>query len=96
VSKPWKKKPKRDEIKRQLSHLEKTSGVSAACFKCQNPGLAMDECLTCERLGRSKFRVFSCADHRQDGLRAVKKHALIKHPANLLRAIAAGLRGEEI
>lgn len=103
MSKPWNKtrKPKRAEIERQLKHLEETSGLELVCFKkgCDKPGIGMDECLTCEQLGRTgsrKFKVVSCEDHRMEGLGMVKKHALVKHPSNLLRVIGAGLMGEEI
>jgi hypothetical protein len=105
LSKPWSrnKKPKRADVERQLRHLEDTTGLKLECFKkgCTEKGVGMDECLTCEQLvaagKRTKaFRVVSCAQHRLDGLAAVKKHALVKHPVNLLRVIAAGLKGEKI
>lgn len=102
MSKPWnKKKSKRADVERQLKYLEQTSGLKLECFKkgCTEKGVGMDECLTCEQLGRTgsrKFRVVSCLAHRTEGLAAVKKHALVKHPSNLLRVIAAGLKGEQI
>lgn len=101
MSKPWRRKlnktPKRADVERQLKHLEAMVGLALKCFKsgCVEKALGMDECLTCEKLGRS-FRIISCAKHRADGLARVKKHALVKHPANLLRVVAAGLKGEEI
>jgi hypothetical protein len=44
------------------------------------------------------YVAFSCGDlkHREAVLRKVRKHAVTKHPANLLRVIGAGLAGEEI
>lgn len=106
MSKPWKKKSKRaaegtwrdrKAVERQLAHLEKTAGVELVCFKkgCTKKAIGMDECLTCEKLGKA-HRVLSCEIHRGAGLAAVKKHSLVKHPANLLRVVAAGLKGEQI
>ncbi len=101
MSKPWRrnktKTPKRADVERQLKHLEATTGLQLKCFKggCAEQGLGMDECLTCEKLGKN-FRIISCGKHRVEGLSRVKKHALTKHPANLLRVVAAGLKGEEI
>lgn len=99
MSKPWNKK-KRADVKRQLGHLEKQNPDLVAklkCFKCGKEGSAMHECLTCERTkGPGTFRVVCCAEHSAAGLARVKKHALVKHPSNLLGVIAAGLKGEEI
>jgi hypothetical protein len=105
LSKPWKRKVKkalkRADVERHLARLEKehvaAGGAPFLCFKkgCMGQVIAMDECLTCEGLGKA-HRVHSCAEHRAAGVAAVKKHALVKHPANLLRVVAAGLRGEEI
>lgn len=99
--KPWNKKPRRADVERQLKHLEQTTGLDLKCFKkgCEKDGVGMDECLTCENLGRTgsrKFRIVSCIDHRLEGMGLVKKHALVKHPSNLLRVVAAGLMGEKI
>lgn len=105
MTKPWRKRNKRADVERQLRHLEETSGLDLVCFKkgCGKKGEGMDECLTCEHLimqGRrdrdKKFRVVSCAEHAPERLGIVKKHALTRHPSNLLRVIAAGLMGEEI
>ena len=94
-----KKKTSRFQMKRALKIAEAAHGNVDAlvCFhkKCDAPALALDECITCEKLGKST-RIFSCGEHRQAGLNALRKHALVKHPANLLRVIAAGLKGEEI
>jgi hypothetical protein len=101
VSKPWsrnaKKAQKRADVERSLKFLEGKNGDPLICFypKCGKPALGMDECLTCIAQGK-EMKILSCAKHRQAGLSAVKKHALVKHPSNLLRVIAAGLAGEEI
>jgi len=101
VSKPWsrnaKKAQKRADVERSLKFLEGKNGDPLVCFypKCGKPAIGVDECLTCEKLGKST-RFLSCAKHRQAGMSATKKHALVKHPSNLLRVIGAGLAGEEI
>jgi hypothetical protein len=44
----------------------------------------------------SVFKVQCCAKHYNDGLTKVKRHALTAHPVNILRVMAAGLKGEKI
>lgn len=60
-------------------------------------------CLTCEKLHEAGkleepeiHRKRYCASHREAMLTKVRKHAVTAHPANLLRVIAAGLKGERI
>ncbi len=48
-------------------------------------------------LDRSKlFTIQACVVHSDEGLKKVRRHALTAHPANLLRVVAAGLKGEQI
>lgn len=53
------------------------------------------ECLTCKRLGKS-FVKLACLHHYEAALSAVRRHALVKHPVNILRATIAGLKGENL
>lgn len=74
------------------------------CFKkgCKQNGGTIHTCITCEKLASSTsqggevFQVQCCTVHYHDGLKKVRRHAITAHPANLLRVVAAGLRGEEI
>lgn len=75
------------------------------CFakKCKQNGGTIHHCITCEELVRAgklaaedAFKVQCCAVHVHEGLKKVRRHAVTAHPANLLRVVAAGLRGEEI
>jgi hypothetical protein len=101
-----KRKPSRFDARRRMkaaaSSVPSEIASKMVCFKCGEKSAAMHECLTCEKLHEEnplkhdKFAVFACHEHNAAGLAAVKKHALVKHPANLLRVVAAGLKGEEI
>ncbi len=62
---------------------------------CELDGRNHHACITCEKLGK-EHKVHYCPLHRQETLGAVKRHALLKHPANLLRVVGAGLAGEDI
>ena len=62
---------------------------------CSADGKNTHACLTCEKLGKST-EIHYCPAHRETGLGQIKKHALVRHPANLLRVIGAGLAGEDI
>jgi hypothetical protein len=42
------------------------------------------------------FVIQCCRVHYDEGLKRVKRHALTAHPVNLLRVMAAGLKGEKI
>ena len=79
------------------------------CFKkgCQLNGGILHECLTCENLAKAAemagedhgivvFKIQCCTRHSDEGLKKVRRHALTAHPANLLRVVAAGLKGEQI
>lgn len=74
------------------------------CFAngCTKVGKNSHTCLTCERLAattqpdREVKVIHYCPDHRELGVTQIRKHALLKHPANVLRVVAAGLAGEDI
>ena len=64
---------------------------------CSRRAKAKHECLTCERLGAAEpFAMFACGYHQNEVLAAVKKHALVKHPTNMLGAAWAALKGEDV
>ena len=67
------------------------------CFAegCEKNGSRTHRCVTCEKRGRD-FSRQCCPEHNEQGLGEVRRHALVKHPANLLRVVAAGLAGEDI
>lgn len=52
-------------------------------------------CVTCEKLGKDTSWA-ACPAHWDQGVADMKKHALVGHPVNILRAVGAGLRGEDI
>jgi hypothetical protein len=97
MSKPWKKKRSmrtaRTDFLRQLKLLD----IEPICFQrdCGAKVESMHECITCEKLGKN-YRIVCCGEHNVAGLAKLKKHALVRHPSNLLGVIAAGLKGEEI
>jgi len=68
---------------------------------CSSRAKAKHECLTCEKLveaGKAKtiFAVYACGNHQNEALASIKKHAMVGHPVNILRAIAAQLKGEDV
>ncbi len=57
--------------------------------------------MTCEQLrdaGKKTdaevFTIQTCGLHRERALQIIKRHALVAHPINIVRATIAGLRGE--
>lgn len=83
-------------IEKELAKHECSTEACTARAKVKH------ECLTCEKLreaGKLKgepFVVYACARHGEEALTAVKKHALASHPANILRATVAALKGEKV
>ena len=62
--------------------------------KCHARATSRHECQTCERLGLEVFEVTPCSAHYESELQRIKRHAMVGHPVNLLRAAIAGLKGE--
>ena len=72
------------------------------CFddSCEERGGEIFHCITCEDLrdaGKKKpdevFSIQCCVFHRDAAVDKIKRHALIAHPVNILRATVAGLKG---
>lgn len=68
---------------------------------CHNRAMQVGHCRTCEaqvelgeRDAADVYRLPFCHEHRDWGITAVRRHAMLKHPANIGRAVLAGLRGE--
>lgn len=74
--------------------------------RCGHPGCrrrakAKHECLTCEKLvaaGKSETVFFAagCGEHANETIQRIKRHALTAHPVNILRAVGAQLKGEDV
>lgn len=69
---------------------------------CKRRGGEKFECIACIELaaaGKLEGKAFSrkpCIDHRDAAIAAMKRHVLVKHPANILRVAVAALKGEEL
>lgn len=64
---------------------------------CRRRAKAKHECVTCEKLAsEERFFLFSCAYHHEPVKARVKRHALVAHPVNILRATGAALKGEDV
>jgi len=64
---------------------------------CKAKSTVEHVCIACEHLKKKEPHVsHACSKHAAWALEKTKKHTLTKHPVNLLRAIAAGLAGEEV
>lgn len=71
------------------------------CDYCASTARVKHECRTCEKIRERKpehetFAVQACRQHAEQAYADIKKHALTKHPTNLLGAIAAQLKGEGV
>ena len=52
-------------------------------------------CVTCEQIKADEpFKLKSCHKHFEALQQKIRKHALVKHPVNILGAVVAGLKGE--
>ena len=65
------------------------------CHYCRLKARAKFDCLTCEKLGK-KFSIRACDRHRDKAREDSRKHAMVKHPSNLLALGAAALKGEDV
>lgn len=94
------KKLRRQVTKNTAARVE--APHQGPCFRkgCKLNGGAIHTCITCEKIKEAQphevFQIQCCRVHYYDGLKKVRRHAVTAHPANLLRVVAAGLRGEEI
>lgn len=89
MSKPWKKARKDTTVIRPKGLCDFAN--------CTRRAKQVHECLTCEKLKEKPvFSMRGCSLHTAWALRAVRIHALRKHPANILGACAAALKGEDV
>ncbi len=75
--------------------------VTGTCYACASAAKTLHECVTCERLQKTKpehaiYSVATCRYHAAGALEEIKKHVLVAHPSNLLGAIGAALKGEDV
>lgn len=75
--------------------------IKKKCQKCRKRAKVVHECLTCVALKEAGkrdevFETAGCAQHAEAALQEIKRHALLAHPVNLLRAGIAALKGEDI
>ncbi len=64
---------------------------------CTRRATVKHECLSCERLkAEIVYSVCGCVLHARDATDEIRKHALVKHPSNLVGAVAAALKGEDV
>lgn len=87
-------KQKHEELQRIRRHKCSVEG-------CIQRAVAEYVCIVCEHLAESKpdketFVTYGCTKHNEWAMHTTRRHALKKHPINLLRAVAAGLAGEEV
>lgn len=73
--------------------------VKGPCFVegCRRRARVQHECLTCEAKNPDEIHtVKACRKHGARAMQAIRRHALVAHPVNLLRATAAALKGEDV
>lgn len=96
---------KRSKQAKNKAQKKRGKPHKGSCYTegCKGRGGEKFECLTCEKLyfagKRTKDEIFviqACSKHRFQALADVKKHAVVKHPVNLLRVMGAALKGEDI
>lgn len=92
MSKPWnRKKPPKPKRHRGPCYAQ----------DCKRNGGIIHHCITCETLAEAGkieetaiYRVQTCDHHAFKALQKIRKHALLAHPVNILRATVAGLKGD--
>lgn len=75
--------------------------LSSPCDFCKRRAKAKHECITCDWLKKDGktdaiFTVHACGHHQEEGMAKIRKHALVAHPINLIRAAIAALKGEDV
>jgi hypothetical protein len=70
-------------------------GKTCSVPKCAKAAAVKHECLTCEKKG-SEHVTYGCTQHKDTSLELAKRHALVKHPSNMLGAVGAALAGEDV
>lgn len=75
--------------------------VGGACYDCERRARVEHACRTCDELvkaGKStdRYSIKACHEHALGALEQTKRHALTKHPSNLLGATFAALKGEDV
>jgi hypothetical protein len=78
--------------------VKRTKTITGKCgvVDCKRKARAKHACVTCEKLGKPEFAVKCCSEHFFPGLELLKKHALTAHPSNILGAMGAALKGEDV
>lgn len=66
------------------------------CVFCGRKAKAKHECLTCERQGKPVYTVCACRQHATEGQARIKRHVLVAHPSNMVRAVLHQLRGDDV
>lgn len=61
--------------------------------ECKAKARIQHDCLTCNS---ETFRACKCEEHRIWAAEKIRRHALTAHPVNILRAMVAALRGEDV
>jgi hypothetical protein len=93
----------KNQLKKQGKLEKKQKPHQGPCFieGCKGRGGEIFHCRTCEALvaaGKKKeddvFRLQVCTQHRDEALWLMKRHALLAHPFNILRATGAALKGQ--
>lgn len=79
-------KTKAEKIKAPCSHDD-----------CKRRAKARHECIVCMKTSPDKvFAVCACGHHQEEILATIKKHTLTAHPVNIVRAVIAQLKGEDV
>ena len=69
--------------------------IHGICHACPRTAKVKHECLTCEKKGGS-HAVLCCRKHAAEGLETIRRHALVKHPGNIVGLAIAALKGEDV
>lgn len=80
-------KAMREAARRELD------GHTCSVGDCNRLAVVKWDCITCEKQNKT-HATYACAQHAEKGQAMARRHALVKHPANIVGAIGAGLKGE--
>lgn len=84
--------------KRQAARAVLT-GKTCSVGACKKAAVVKHECITCEKQSKTEKEgavIYGCTQHSEASLEMAKRHALVKHPSNMVAAVGAALAGEDV
>ena len=82
---------------RAKAEAAELAGHECSIEGCTTGAAIRHECLACEAKKKDDpFAIYGCQKHAQAVTERARKHALTKHPVNLMRGVVRQLAGEDV